>query len=57
VDLKKQVIIFLQEWDKAKRDQREFDPYSFFTLYNYPWILNPHKKGELQRILGEKNRT
>lgn len=56
VDLKKQVLIFLQEWEKAKYEQREFDSYSFFTLYNYPWILNPHRKGELQRILGLKAR-
>lgn len=51
VDLRKQASIFYQEWTNAKKDGREFDRHSFFTLYNYPWTLNAYRKAELFRII------
>jgi hypothetical protein len=51
VDLKKQAAIFYNEWKKTKNANQVFDRHSFFTLYNYPWTLNAHRKAELFRIV------
>lgn len=56
VDLKKQAVIFYQEWNQAKKQGKEFDRHSFFTLYNYPWTLNAYKKAELFRIISSQER-
>jgi hypothetical protein len=56
VDLKKQAVIYWNEWKEAKKQKREFDRHSFFTLYNYPWTLNAYKKGELFKIISSSDR-
>ena len=56
VDLKKQAQIYYKEWMLAKRQGKEFDRHSFFTLYNYPWTLNAYRKAELFRIIASIDR-
>lgn len=57
VDLRKQAEIFYREWSKAKAEHRVFDRFEVFTLYNYPWTLNAHRKAELFRIIGDHTRS
>lgn len=56
VDLKKQALIYSKEWNESLRSGREFDRFSFFTLYCFPWTLNAYRKAELFRIQSEQER-
>ena len=56
VDLKKQALIYSKEWNEALRTGKEFDRFSFFTLYCFPWTLNAYRKAELFRIQSEQER-
>ena len=56
VDLKKQAQIFYNEWNAKKQQNREYDRYSGFNLYNYPWTLNAYRKAELFRIIASQHR-
>lgn len=56
VDLRKQAEIYYKEWNDAKRNNRKFDRFSFFTLYCYPWTLNAYRKSELFRIMQSQDR-
>jgi len=55
INLNKQADIFYREWKNAKKMGKEFDKYSFFSLYNYPWTLNAHKKAELFKIKSQQD--
>lgn len=56
VDLKKQAQIYYKEYNDAKKQNKNFDRFSFFTLYCYPWTLNAYRKAELFRIISSQNR-
>ena len=57
VDLRKQAEIFYREWLAAKKSNKPFNRFEFFTLYNYPWTLNAHRKAELFRIISDHTRA
>lgn len=57
VDLRKQAEIFYREWMAAKNAGKVFNRFDTFTLYNYPWTLNAHRKAELFRIISDHSRA
>ncbi len=50
VNLKDHYILWIQEREKCRRENRQFDRHRVFTLCNYPWILDAANKSELLKI-------
>jgi hypothetical protein len=57
VSLKDHILRWIEEKEKAKRANRAFDKYSFFSLCAYPWILDAANKSEVMKYSSRANQA
>ena len=50
VQLTKHIELWLQEREKARKQNKPYDRYETFTICSFPWILDAASKSEMMRL-------
>lgn len=50
VNLKDHLIVWIQEKEKCRRTNTQYDKFKHFTLCSFPWLLDSANKHEMVKI-------
>lgn len=54
MNLKDHITRWLEEKNKAKKQNRKFDRFKVFNLCSYPWILEANNKSEVMKYASKQ---